>query len=100
MVTNDTDVLVLGGGFAGVWCAQRLEKLLPKSASIALVSTDNYFEFQPLLPEVVGGSLEPSHVISPLRHLLRRTHVVRGRVERIDPGNLTVGVRVPDHEDA
>jgi NADH dehydrogenase len=98
MATNDTDVLVLGGGFAGVWCAQRLEKLLPKAASITLVSTDNYFEFQPLLPEVVGGSLEPSHVISPLRHLLRRTHVVRGLVERIDPGNLTVGVRVPDHE--
>jgi NADH dehydrogenase len=91
-----TDVLVLGGGFAGVWCAQRLEKLLPKSATITLVSTDNYFEFQPLLPEVVGGSLEPSHVISPLRHLLRRTHVVRGTIEAIDAGNLTVGVRVPD----
>ena len=96
---QDSDVLILGGGFAGVWCAQRLAKLLPKSASVTLVSTDNYFVFQPLLPEVVGGSLEPSHVISPLRHLLRSAHVVRGEIERIDPQDLTVSVRVPDHQE-
>ncbi len=81
--TRHTDVLVLGGGFAGVGCAQRLEKLLPKDRTITLLSSENYFVFQPLLPEVVGASLAPSHVISPLRHLLRRTRVVRGEVEQI-----------------
>lgn len=79
-----TDVLVLGGGFAGARCAQRLEKLLPRGRSITLVSSENYFVFQPLLPEVVGASLEPSHVISPLRHLLRRTKVVCGEVRGIE----------------
>lgn len=79
-----TDVLVLGGGFAGAGCARRLERLLPKDARITLVSSENYFVFQPLLPEVVGASLSPAHVISPLRHLLRRTEVVRGEVTAIE----------------
>ncbi len=90
-----SDVLILGGGFAGVWCARRLEKLLPKEASILLISSENYFVFQPLLPEVVGGSLAPSHVISPLRHLLRRTRVVRGEVSRVDCQRRLVEVSQP-----
>ena len=84
IVERTADVLVLGGGFAGVRCAQRLERLLPKDRKITLVASENYFVFQPLLPEVVGASLAPSHVISPLRHLLRRTHVVRGDIGRIE----------------
>lgn len=79
-----TDVMVLGGGFAGTRCAHRLERLLPRERTITLVSSENYFVFQPLLPEVVGASLDPSHVISPLRHLLRRTRVVRGEVCQVD----------------
>ncbi len=80
----NTDVLVLGGGFAGTRCAQRLERLLPRDCTIKLVSSENYFVFQPLLPEVVGASLDPAHVISPLRHMLRRTQVVRGEVSQIE----------------
>ncbi len=78
-----TDVLILGGGFAGTRCAQRLERLLPRDAKITLLSSENYCVFQPLLPEVVGASLSPEHVISPLRHLLRRTQVVRGEAVHI-----------------
>jgi NADH dehydrogenase len=91
---RSTDVLVLGGGFAGTRCAQRLERLLPKDTVVTLVSSENYFVFQPLLPEVVGASLSPSHVISPLRHLLRRTQVVRGEVAGIElaaPGSDHAG---------
>ena len=83
-LVHPTDVLVLGGGFAGVRAAQRLERLLPRDTVVTLVSAENYFVFQPLLPEVVGASLSPSHVISPLRHLLRRTRVVRGDVVAIE----------------
>lgn len=81
---RSTDVLVLGGGFAGARCARRLEQLLPRDRRITLVSSENYFVFQPLLPEVVGASLAPAHVISPLRHLLRHTDVVRGDVAGIE----------------
>jgi len=87
-----SDVLVLGGGFAGVYCARRLEKLLPKSARITLVNNENYFVFQPLLAEVVGASLEPTHVIAPLRHMLKRTRVVRGDVSAIDATTRVVEV--------
>lgn len=92
---RSTDVLVLGGGFAGTRCAQRLERLLPKDKVVTLVSSENYFVFQPLLPEVVGASLSPSHVISPLRHLLRRAQVVRGEVAGIElaaPGSDHAGL--------
>ena len=82
-MATHTEVLIVGGGFAGIACAQRLERLLGKATSITLLSTENYFVFQPLLPEVVGASLSPQHVISPLRHLLRRTTVVRSQVQQI-----------------
>jgi NADH dehydrogenase len=81
--SQTVDVLVLGGGFAGTRCALRLERRLPRDATIVLVNSENYVVFQPLLPEVVGGSLDPSHVISPLRHLLRRTQIVRGEVRSV-----------------
>lgn len=101
-----TDVLVLGGGFAGTRCAQRLERLLPRERTITLVSSENYVVFQPLLPEVVGASLDPAHVISPLRHLLRRTRVVRGDVCQIRlgapgaPGAGSVTVRAEGVDEA
>jgi NADH dehydrogenase len=86
------DVLVLGGGFAAVACARRLEKLLPRDRTCTLVSDTNYFVFQPLLPEVVGASLDPSHVISPVRQMLKRTKVVLGTVEAIELAPAGAGV--------
>lgn len=79
-----TDVLVIGGGFAGVNCARQLERRLPKGSEVTLLSSSNHFVFQPLLPEVVGASLQPAHVSSPLRHMLRRTRILRGEVRRVD----------------
>ncbi len=81
---SDVDALVLGGGFAGVECARELERRMPRGRRVVLVSDENYFTFQPLLPEVVGGSLDPMHVVSPIRHVLRRTEVLRGRVVELD----------------
>src|SRR5262245_36308674 len=80
------NVVILGGGFAGLSCAKRLEKLWGKDAAqrVLLVSSENSFVFQPLLPEVVGAGVEPWHVINPVRLLLKRCHFQRAEVSSID----------------
>jgi NADH:quinone reductase (non-electrogenic) len=81
-----TRVVILGGGFAGMKTAQCLEKEFQEDISvhITLVSETNALLFTPMLAEVAGSSLEPSHISTPLRSSLHRTEFVRGRVEGID----------------
>jgi NADH dehydrogenase len=79
-------IVILGGGFAGMKTAECLEKLLKTkpSISITLVSETNALLFTPMLAEVAGSSLEPSHISTPLRTSLRRTHFIRARVTEVD----------------
>ena len=79
-------VVVLGGGFAGVNAARRLERLARKGAplDITLVSQENFFLFTPMLHEIAASDLDVTHIVSPLRTLLRRTQVFVGSVESID----------------
>ena len=81
-----TRIVVLGGGFAGVTTAAKLEQEFGADPSVALtlVSDTNALLFTPMLAEVAGSSLEPTHISAPLRTSLRRTDVVRGRVVAID----------------
>jgi NADH dehydrogenase len=81
-----TRILVLGGGFGGVYAAMHLERLLGRSrdVEITLVSRDNFFLFTPMLHEVAASDLDITHIVSPLRALLKRTRVFIGDVERID----------------
>jgi NADH:ubiquinone reductase (H+-translocating) len=79
-------IVIVGGGFAGIEAASRLGRLLKMddSAQVILISSENYFLFQPLLPEVVACSIEPSHILNPIRHLCRNIHYRWGTVEDID----------------
>lgn len=79
-------VVILGGGFAGMKTAECLEQELRTntSATITLISETNALLFTPMLAEVAGSTLEPSHISTPLRSSLRRTEFVRGRVTAID----------------
>ncbi|MBV9491942.1 MAG: FAD-dependent oxidoreductase, partial [Verrucomicrobia bacterium] len=81
-----TQVLILGGGFAGVTTAARLEKRFrdDPSVSLVLISETNAWLFTPMLAEVAASSLEPTHISTPLRTSLKRTRVLRGRVTAID----------------
>ena len=79
-------IVILGGGFAGVATAEKLERIFgaDRSVSFTLVSEANALLFTPMLAEVASSSLEPTHISSPLRTSLRRTNVVRRRVTAID----------------
>src|ERR1700756_2594511 len=85
-------ILILGGGFGGMRTAECLEKELEKNFSvhITLVSDTNALLFTPMLAEVAGSSLEPSHISTPLRSSLHRTEFVRARTTGIDLGKRCV----------
>src|SRR4051812_12106804 len=85
-------IVILGGGFAGVYTAKYLEKALGKSddIEIILLSKENYFVFQPMLPEVISGTIGLLDIVSPLRRLLPRTTVQTREVEAIDLEAQTV----------
>src|SRR6476619_7546372 len=81
------DVLIVGGGFGGAFCARRLEHLLRgRSERVLLVAPENFLLFSPLLPEAASGTLEPRHAVIPLRELLHRTEVLTGRIDAVDVG--------------
>ena len=79
-------IVILGGGFAGVATAERLERKFGPDPSVefTLISDTNALLFTPMLAEVATSSLEPTHISSPLRTSLRRTNVVRRRADGID----------------
>lgn len=76
--------VIVGGGFAGVTLAQRLERSLPEQAEIVVLSAENHLVFTPMLPEVVGRTVSPLHVVVAGRQLTRRTKWLEARVSRID----------------
>src|SRR5580658_5869980 len=85
MADREKKVVILGGGFGGVYTARHLEKLLPPDeASIRLVNRENYWVYQPMLPEVISGSIGITDVVSPIRHLCSRTQLVMRDVEDIN----------------
>ncbi|WP_033259230.1 MULTISPECIES: NAD(P)/FAD-dependent oxidoreductase [Kitasatospora] len=87
-------ILIVGGGFAGLECARRLErKLAPSEAEISLVTPFSYQLYLPLLPHVAAGVLTPQSVAISLRRSLRRTHIVPGGAIGIDPRSKVAVVR-------
>ena len=89
-----TRILVLGGGFGGLHTAQHLERLLARDpgVEITLVSRDNFFLYTPMLHEIAACDVDITHIVSPIRTLLKRTTVFIGDVEAIDVGQRRVRV--------
>jgi NADH dehydrogenase len=79
-------VVVLGGGFAGVYTAKRLTELLGRRTDIEveLLSEENYFVFQPLLPEVAAGGIAATHVVNPIREIVPRARFRCCRIRHVD----------------
>ncbi|PJJ73373.1 NADH dehydrogenase [Diaminobutyricimonas aerilata] len=89
-----TEILIIGGGYAGFYTAWKLEKRLrPDEAHVTIVDPRPYMTYQPFLPEVVAGSVEPRHVAVSLRKHLHRTRLVAGRVTRLEHATKTATVQ-------
>ena len=81
-----TRVVILGGGFGGVYTARHLTQLLGrrKDIHIELLSEENYFVFQPLLPEVAAGSINANHVVNPIREMAPKAQFRWCKVSAVD----------------
>jgi len=88
------NVVIAGGGFGGAAAARELEQVMPRqSARLVLVNETNFMLYTPFLPEAAAGTLEPRHVVTPLRDILKRTYLRLGSVVGHDPEAKTVELR-------
>ncbi|MYR43713.1 NAD(P)/FAD-dependent oxidoreductase [Streptomyces sp. SID5910] len=97
MVKERARILVVGGGYVGMYTALRLQRNLRAElrrgeAEITVVTPDPYMTYQPFLPEAAAGSISPRHVVVPLRRVLDQCHVVIGEAQRIDHTRRTATV--------
>ncbi|MFC9488976.1 NAD(P)/FAD-dependent oxidoreductase [Streptomyces hydrogenans] len=93
-VTEPARILVVGGGYVGMYTALRLQRqlraeLADGTAEITVVTPDPYMTYQPFLPEAAAGSLSPRHVVVPLRRVLNRCRLLIGEAESVDHAKRT-----------
>ncbi|KHK99107.1 hypothetical protein LK09_03545 [Microbacterium mangrovi] len=88
-------IIVIGGGYAGVWCARRIARARP-GVVVTLVSDRPYHSFHGWTAEVLTGHVRAEHARVPLRDLLPGVDLVAGRVRRVDPQRRAVVVATPD----
>ncbi len=94
-------IVILGAGFAGIYTAQALGKLLPHAvdAEITVVDENNFFVFTPMLTEVAGGELDPRHIVCAVRRFSPRINFIQARVTSIDLKHKRVTVSLGGPED-
>ncbi|MFC7012879.1 NAD(P)/FAD-dependent oxidoreductase [Streptomyces viridiviolaceus] len=97
MVKERARILVVGGGYVGMYTALRLQRQLKGElkrgeAEITVVTPDPYMTYQPFLPEAAAGSISPRHVVVPLRRVLDRCRVVVGEARSIDHSARTATI--------
>ncbi|MFC9506697.1 NAD(P)/FAD-dependent oxidoreductase [Streptomyces sp. NPDC057002] len=98
MVKERARILVVGGGYVGMYTALRLQRRLKREldrdeVEITVVTPDPYMTYQPFLPEAAAGAISPRHVVVPLRRVLDRCHVVIGEATAVDHAKRTATIR-------
>src|SRR5690349_3792284 len=89
---NKTRVLILGGGFGGLYAALQFEKLKRPDFEVTLVSRENFFLFTPMLHEIAASDLDLTNIVNPIRKMLRHSDFFCGDVDQIDIENKRVTV--------
>jgi NADH dehydrogenase len=81
---NKIRVLILGGGFGGLYAALEFERRRDPAFDVTLVAQDNYFLFTPMLHEVAASDLDLTNIVNPIRKLLRHVRTFVGEVQSVD----------------
>ncbi|MGW0536880.1 NAD(P)/FAD-dependent oxidoreductase [Streptomyces sp. NPDC003032] len=94
MVTEPVRILVVGGGYVGMYTALRLQRELKSElkrgeAEVVMITPEPYMTYQPFLPEAAAGNISPRHVVVPLRRVLDKCRIVIGEVESIEHAKRT-----------
>ncbi len=93
-LTSPPRILVVGGGYVGMYTAHRLLKKLRKGeADVTVVDPRSYMTYQPFLPEAAAGAVSPRHVVVPLRRVLRGAEILTGRVTAVDHAGRTATIQ-------
>jgi len=94
-MARNARIVVVGGGYVGMYTALRLQKKLRRGeASVTVIDPQSHMTYQPFLPEAAAGSIEPRHVVVPLRKVLKRCHHLTGRVTAINHASREVTVEL------
>jgi NADH dehydrogenase len=94
-MARNTRIVVVGGGYVGMYTALRLQKKLRRGeAEVTVIDPQSHMTYQPFLPEAAAGSIEPRHVVVPLRKVLRKCHHLTGRVTGINHAAREVTVEL------
>lgn len=89
-------ILIVGGGYAGFYTARKLEKYLGKNeAEVTMIDPLPYMTYQPFLPEVAAGSIEPRHAVVSHRRHLKRTEIITGKVTNVSHKDKKVTIECP-----
>src|SRR5436305_14817872 len=97
VMARNTRIVVVGGGYVGMYTALRLQKKLRRGeAEVTVIDPQPNMTYQPFLPEAAAGSIEPRHVVVPLRRVLRKCQVLTGRVTAISNAEREVTVALAD----
>jgi NADH:ubiquinone reductase (H+-translocating) len=90
MANTSHPIVIIGGGFAGVYTAKYLHRRLPPGWDVILFSQENHFIFTPLLGDVVGSSINPMHVVCPVRQMVPGVHCRTAALSGIDMADRCV----------
>ena len=92
VVADKTRVLILGGGFGGLYAALQLEKLRDPRFEVTVVNRENFFLFTPMLHEIAASDLDLTNIVNPVRKMIRRVNFFCGDVDKIDTESKQVVV--------
>lgn len=89
-------MVIVGAGFAGYYAARELSRLVGATTEIVVINSTDYFRYLPLMPEVMGGLLDPGHIRVSLPRRLRKMRFVLGTVTHVDTKQKTVSWAGPE----